>query len=393
MHSFARLTFLFLVFLQTVFGVSQSFVPGVSVFDSTGYVEYIPGNLPVVISVPHGGYLTPANIPDRNCSGCVYVRDAYTQELAREIRDAFYQKTGCYPHMIINLLHRKKFDANRDIGDAADGNPIVESCWYAYHAFIDSAKAKIVQDYSRGLFIDLHGHGHSIQRLELGYLIYGSTLRGTDSTLNMASVVGRSSIRALIVHNLNLLNHAELIRGPNSFGGMIERKGFDAVPSDSIPYPLSGEYYFSGGYNTQRHGASMGGKIDGIQIECNRDIRYDTVIRKAFADTLRAVINAFINYHYFSNFQGNYCNIISNIPANSNTTRMRVFPNPAQDILYIQSEFQTLEIIIYNSLGQSVKHLKLHGNTISTGDLSKGYYIIFIKHNNQIILKQKLIIM
>lgn len=27
-----------------------------------GYVEYIVGNIPIVISVPHGGYLRPAHV-------------------------------------------------------------------------------------------------------------------------------------------------------------------------------------------------------------------------------------------------------------------------------------------------------------------------------------------
>lgn len=62
----------------------------------------------------------------------------------------------------------KKLDANRSIITAADSNATAEAAWYAYHNFIDSAKAKTLSQIGRGLFFDLNGHGHTIQRLELG---------------------------------------------------------------------------------------------------------------------------------------------------------------------------------------------------------------------------------
>lgn len=46
------------------------YLPGVSYFGRRDYVEYIPGELPVVLSVPHGGALTPTEISDRT-SGTV----------------------------------------------------------------------------------------------------------------------------------------------------------------------------------------------------------------------------------------------------------------------------------------------------------------------------------
>ena len=106
--------------------------------------------------------------PDRNCSGCVTVKDSYTQELAREIAAALIFKTGCYPHLIINKLHRKKLDANREIIEATDSNSATEVYWHNYMNFIDSAKRSISSKYQKGVFLDIHGHGHAIQRIELG---------------------------------------------------------------------------------------------------------------------------------------------------------------------------------------------------------------------------------
>ena len=40
----------------------QTFIPGQSYFGQNNYVEYIAGNLPIIIVVPHGGTLTPVNL-------------------------------------------------------------------------------------------------------------------------------------------------------------------------------------------------------------------------------------------------------------------------------------------------------------------------------------------
>ena len=368
----------------------QNYIPGNTYLDSNGYVEYIAGNLPFVISVPHGGYLKPASIPDRNCTGCSYVRDAYTQELARELQADFVQKTGCYPHMVINLLHRVKFDANRDIGDAADGNPVVEQSWYAYHAFIDSAKTQIEQDYNRGLFIDVHGHGHSIQRIELGYLLSKTELQFSNNDLNTSTMISQSSIQSLVGNNLNSYTHAELLRGNSSFGTILSSRGFPAVPSSSIQFPTGNEPYFSGGYNTNRHSSVSGGVIDGIQMECNHDIRWDSVNRKKFADSLVDVLIEYYNIHYNNQFAGNYCNLLS-VYYQPEQVFIKAYPNPATEKLFIETSLDEVEVEIYNSLGQNVLSLNWTGNTIDLSKLNKGFYYIRFSKEGQIIRTMPLI--
>ena len=65
---------------------------GKSIYGKDHYVEYIIGNLPVIISVPHGGRLTPKVIPDR--SSGVLLADGNTDLLAKQIVHAFYWQTG-----------------------------------------------------------------------------------------------------------------------------------------------------------------------------------------------------------------------------------------------------------------------------------------------------------
>ncbi len=94
------------------------------------YVEVLPGSLPIVISVPHGGYERPAHLPDREPSSTMCVEeDVFTQELARDIHAAFARDTVDMrtPTIVIFHLHRIKADANRDLPDAAPG-PCPPAC-------------------------------------------------------------------------------------------------------------------------------------------------------------------------------------------------------------------------------------------------------------------------
>jgi hypothetical protein len=290
---------------------SNTYIPGNTYYDSTGYVEYRAGNLPIIISTPHGGDLEPQTIPSRNCSECAKRSDGMTKPITEGMYNAFIAQTGCYPHVIINLLHRKKFDANRDIGEAADGNPTVEQAWYGYHEFINSAKSQVISDYSRGLFLDIHGHSHTIQRIELGYLLRSTELNLSDSMLNTTTYINESSIRTLVGDNIQSISHSELLRGLNSFGTLLDDNGFPSVPSLSNPFPEPYEEYFAGGYNTQRHSSrNNGGEIDAIQVELNRDIRFDPVRREMLINALTTSANQYIDLHYNDQFMGHFCNLI-----------------------------------------------------------------------------------
>src|SRR3954451_9440909 len=46
------------------------YTPGVAAFGTKQYVEYIPGNLPLIFSAAHGGLLSPADIAVRTEAAC-----------------------------------------------------------------------------------------------------------------------------------------------------------------------------------------------------------------------------------------------------------------------------------------------------------------------------------
>ncbi len=269
---------------------------GESYFGETGYIEFVAGDIPVVISASHGGYLEPDEVAERT-SG-VMVRDAFTQELTREMGDAFYELTGKRPHLIINLLARTHLDANRNIDEAAQGDPIAEAAWEEYHQFIEEAEAFSTQAFGRALYLDIHGHGHEEQRVELGYLLNGASLRQDDDVLNSDDTIDSTSIRTLFRDNEAEMTFVELLRGPKSYGAMLEARGFPSVPSASQPAPEPDWAFFSGGYNTRRWGSRDGSDMSGIQIEGNQDARFDPATRLDFAYALVESSLEYLREHF-----------------------------------------------------------------------------------------------
>jgi hypothetical protein len=268
--------------------------PGASFLGRNGYTEYLPGDLPLILSAPHGGDLTPSEIPDRTYG--TTVTDRNTRELILQIRSAIKTQTGFYPHIIISHLKRTKLDPNREIIEAAQGDPEGERAWYEFQAFIDAAGDIVEDEFGEGFYIDLHGHGHDIQRLELGYLLSSSDLSISDEALAGPTFVNKSSYKVL--GSKPGLNFAHLIRGPSSLGTLMELEGVPAVPSQSQPNP-GGDPYFNGGYNTARHGSRDSGSVSGVQIECNyTGVRDTEASRQAMAEALGRALATFFPEHF-----------------------------------------------------------------------------------------------
>ncbi len=275
------------------------FTAGSVYYDPDAWIEYTAGDAPLILLAPHGGSLSPAIVPDRTCSGCETVNDAYTQELARAVADSFAGRTGRRPHLVVNLLRRRKLDANRDLAEATDKHPVVETSWVWWHAFIDSASAAIARTDGRGLLLDMHGHAHPVNRLELGYLLYGSTLRQDDSSLAASGVMAQSSIARLALEDRSGAGPVALLNGLQSLGGLLAAVGVSAVPSPSDRAPLSGQDYLSGGYNVWRHGSLHGGSMDAIQIEHPfPGIRDDPGNRARYAGRLVTALTQYLDLHY-----------------------------------------------------------------------------------------------
>lgn len=265
--------------------------------DVSAWVTATDGTIPLIIVAPHGGDLSPAELPDRTCAECVVANDLYTRELALAIETAFASRIGKRPFIVANRLHRRKFDANRAEVEATNNYAPLLPLWSLFHARIDSAKARATRLHPRALVIDLHGHAHAIQRLELGYLLTGTRLRLADS-LVAPLVRSASSIARLDSAAVSGDRGAALLRGPRALGSRFAAAGFPSVPSASDPAPGSSDPYFDGGYNTQRHGSLGGGNVDAIQVESHYTGVREPSARAAFAEAFVTVMLQYLADHY-----------------------------------------------------------------------------------------------
>jgi len=275
------------------------YVPGQSYFGRAKYIEYIAGNAPVIFTVPHGGGLTPSEIPDRTFG--TMATDRNTAPLAYSFIEAFKERTGLWPHVVFCHLKRTRFDANRDIGEAAQGNEWAEQAWRQWHEFIDIAKDLSVRQAGSVLFIDLHGHGHPMNRLELGYNLNGPVLELCDAEIEKHKA--RSSLRAAVLQD----TFAQLLRGPRSFGAMMQARGFPSVPSPQYPHPQDQPYFYSG-YNTRRHTGDANGRVSGFQLECNYEGFRDTSQNRKKASA--ALADAIVEY-----LESNHRIVLNDLPG------------------------------------------------------------------------------
>lgn len=262
---------------------------GVPVFGTSQYVEYIPGDLPWVISAPHGGKLKPDEIPSRTYG--VRGADSNTQELALALANECMTRSGHRPHLIISHLHRSKLDPNREVVEAAQGNASAIKAWTEYHTFIEQARAAVTAKHGLTFLIDLHGQNHPDPRVELGYLHAPNELAQSPTIINAPTFAAKGSL-SLLAQRSNL-PYTELLHGPSSLGAMLAEHGFHSTPSPKLPVP--NEPYFRGGYTVARH---CTGKTTGLQVECQYTRLRDTNShRLQFARALVTSLEQYLATH------------------------------------------------------------------------------------------------
>lgn len=261
--------------------------PAAPIFGRNGYIEYDPGELPIVLSVPHGGTLRPEEIPDRIHE--LTDNDWASLEFAQQVGAEIERITGRPPHLIVNHLDRLKLDPNRSEAEAAAGNPWSEQAWREYHAFIDQAETSAVQQCGRGHYFDLHSNGQEGFLIQLGFGLTLTELEQPDKALDRPSVAAHSSLRRLATSPGSSLGR--LIRGDLGLGALLKAAGYRVIPSATEPVPTS-DPYFNGGYSIRAHGSQLDGWIDATQVE----VTYDLLRGNFRARLARALAQAIVDF-------------------------------------------------------------------------------------------------
>ncbi len=346
------------------------------VYSPNNYIEYHVGTVPIILSAPHGGNITPANIPDRTCNNPTLITDGKMKELAFATDSFFHAKTGCRLHLILCNLKRTKLDCNRNLADGACGNPDAEIAWTAFQHYIDSARLLSESAFPESFYIDLHGHGHTKQRLELGYLLWGSRLRNSDSTLNTAQFIGYSSIQDMVSSNVNSYSHAQLIRGSHSFGTLLANAGYPSVPSQQDIHPDTTDSYFSGGHNTRVHTcATPNVSSNGVQIETNYSgVRDNPANIRKFGDALSDVLLAYLKHHF--NLDLSLCapNSVRSSPKN----RIKIYPTvlSKQGLIHVDNLHGKVRFTISDITGRHVQSGNTSGTIRLNPNISTSTYFV-----------------
>jgi len=278
---------------------------------ATEDINYTPGDINLILTVPHNGYDRAEAIPTR-LAGCknsakecefpgrsschkrkickvVTEGDGWTQTIGKYLHKAFKKLTGRTPHLIISNLHRSRMDPNREIEEAAQGNKAAMAAYKEFHDTIREAKTTFGDE--PGLLIDIHGQAHKKNETEIGYLIKPKDLNLGNYTNSKLSIKGLVTRKKVSVE--------EYIWGCRSLGALFEDAGYKAVPSPNKTSPGQ-DKYFNGGYITSTHGSWLGGLVDAIQLEIPGEIRNDggKSLRKHFSSNLARILATFFSQNY-----------------------------------------------------------------------------------------------
>ena len=121
------------------------------------YFEIGNGNVPIILSCPHGGFKKPKIIPDKEKG--FMIPDRFTLFLSKKIINELKSK-NINIYYIINKIHRSKIDLNRPPRSEVafkQSSRIAKKIHYFFHKKIQELADKCISFYNRCLFIDFHG--------------------------------------------------------------------------------------------------------------------------------------------------------------------------------------------------------------------------------------------
>ena len=235
---------------------------------STHLVATEVGQLPIILSAPHGGRLAISGVPERTGVGASKfrtVQDVNTDRLVQRLADALEAKLGKRPWTVVAQFHRRYVDANRPSHDACESEA-ARLYYDTYHQALHEARATVIQHWGRGLLLDMHGQAAQPRAI----------FRGTQNGSTVTHLVKRFGRDALT--------------GKTSLSGVLASQGFPVIPAVGTDAREDSRY--GGGFIVRTYGSSAGSTLDAIQLELGRELRTADVISRT-ADRLAEAIAQF----------------------------------------------------------------------------------------------------
>jgi hypothetical protein len=104
----------FICLICVVFACS---IDAQTIYGDKQYIQSELGNINILLSVPHDGYMSPSSIPNRTAYSPIDYNTRVFAQLVRNELSVLFSKHPTYvakPFVVYNNLHRTKLDANRD---------------------------------------------------------------------------------------------------------------------------------------------------------------------------------------------------------------------------------------------------------------------------------------
>ncbi|WP_197454725.1 gamma-glutamyl-gamma-aminobutyrate hydrolase family protein [Stieleria varia] len=226
------------------------------------------GELPIILSAPHGGRNSIPDVPERLGVGSkkfVNVADSNTDRLTEKLADELQRQLGKRPYVVIARFHRKYLDVNRRAQWAYESDN-ARLAYDAYHQAISDARREIIERWGHGLLLDIHGQAADPVAI----------FRGTQNGKTTRNLTSRFGEQALI--------------GETSLFGQLAKTGLTIVPEvDSTEREHDA---FDGGYIVVTHGSQEEGSVDAIQLELGGRLRTKSMLEPT-AEKLATAITAF----------------------------------------------------------------------------------------------------
>ncbi len=233
------------------------------------FIERSHQDIPLILSVPHGGALLIESIPRRK-TGILGI-DKNTVDLTRQLID----KLGIFnkrPSYVISNIHRSIIDLNRsEEGAFAQDSNLARNIYRVYHTtlkhFIDSN----LKRFTRSLLVDIHGF---------------EKYKRPPGYREVEVALGTDNLKSLFPNPVPKREWDQNIRG------RIIQKFLQLKIPIAPGLPKRKEYLLSGGFTTQNYGASSMPGNQAVQIEFSDTVRmYDKVLRNRVLDALAEVLS------------------------------------------------------------------------------------------------------
>ncbi|MFT4551299.1 MAG: N-formylglutamate amidohydrolase/glutamine amidotransferase-like uncharacterized protein [Verrucomicrobiales bacterium] len=239
-----------MIFSARILLLGLSIISAPTVAKAEPLVTIEAGDLPIILSAPHGGREAIPGVSPRKGIGVRSFnsrKDIGTAQMTERLADEIEKKFGKRPYVVIARFHRKFLDVNRPPRLAYKANRTEAAEIYeAYHAAIAEARSDVARRWGRGILFDVHGQAAAPNGI----------FRGTQNGQTTTHLLERFGREALV--------------GEHSVFGHLAAQGMQVIPEIG-----SGkrETRYQGGHTVVTYGSGPGGSVDAIQLELGRELR------------------------------------------------------------------------------------------------------------------------